>query len=324
MRETSSTVPPADPRRIPGLEGASDHLVQFYSDAPHLSDTVARFLGEGLDGADLLLVIATEPHQRAFRERLEAKGFDVAAAIESGRLTFLDAQQTLAQLLRAGEPDAARFGEVIGGLVARKMALLPGSARLRAYGEMVDLLWQAGKRDSAIRLEELWNELQHRHSFTLLCAYAMANFYREPSALDRVCRVHSHVVGEQTPEGGVPAAHRLAQEIAHREEVEQALRTSLRELRRKEAALRESQQQLEQITDALPTLVSYVDAERRYRFVSASYERWFGHPKSDQVGGDRKARRGGARTRGVRGRQALPRQDFRGRDREVRGRAPLP
>ncbi|HEX6273585.1 MAG TPA: GAF domain-containing protein [Polyangiaceae bacterium] len=41
---------------------------------------------------------------------------------------------------------------------------------------------------------------------------------------------------------------------------------------------------LEFVTDALPSLVSYVDEHQRYRFVSAAYERWFGRSRDEMLG----------------------------------------
>jgi PAS domain S-box-containing protein len=245
----------------------SDHLVQFYEDEQHLSEVAANFLGAGLAGNDHLLIIATEPHRKAFREKLESKGFDVEAATKSERLALLDARETLARFMRNGEPDPRLFEAEVGQLIARKTAALSGSAHLRAYGEMVDLLWHDGQRDAAIRLEELWNELQQRHRFTLLCAYAMASFYSEPTARDRVERTHTHQL-----------------QASPREEIERALRHSLREVRAKEDALRESQKVLQLVTDALPTLVTFVDSQQRYRFMNAAYERWFGHPRAEVLG----------------------------------------
>src|SRR5690606_33758951 len=46
---------------------------------------------------------------------------------------------------------------------------------------------------------------------------------------------------------------------------------------RSAAGLRHSEGQLQLIVDALPMLISYVDAEQRYRFTNGMYERWFGH-----------------------------------------------
>ena len=42
-------------------------------------------------------------------------------------------------------------------------------------------------------------------------------------------------------------------------------------------ALRGGEEQLRLITDALPALISYVDADRRYQFSNKAYEEWFGH-----------------------------------------------
>jgi PAS domain S-box-containing protein len=58
--------------------------------------------------------------------------------------------------------------------------------------------------------------------------------------------------------------------------IENAVRASLHVLEQSQATLSESLEQLKIVTDALPVLVSYIDTERRYRFVNAEYERWFG------------------------------------------------
>jgi diguanylate cyclase (GGDEF)-like protein/PAS domain S-box-containing protein len=42
-----------------------------------------------------------------------------------------------------------------------------------------------------------------------------------------------------------------------------------------EAALRESEGQLRLVSDSLPVLIAYVDAEERFRFNNAAYQRWF-------------------------------------------------
>lgn len=53
---------------------------------------------------------------------------------------------------------------------------------------------------------------------------------------------------------------------------------------RSEPAPREREQLLEGITDALPALVAYIDRDRRYRFTSAEYERWFGYRRAELIG----------------------------------------
>ena len=51
-----------------------------------------------------------------------------------------------------------------------------------------------------------------------------------------------------------------------------------------EEALKRSEEQLRLVTDAIPGLISYIDADFRYRFVNREYERWFDHPATDLVG----------------------------------------
>jgi hypothetical protein len=58
---------------------------------------------------------------------------------------------------------------------------------------MVDVLWKKGERDAAIRLEMLWNQLSHIEAFSLLCGYAMGDFYKDAN-VDDICRQHSHIV----------------------------------------------------------------------------------------------------------------------------------
>ena len=72
------------------------------------------------------------------------------------------------------------------------MAGITGAA-IRAYGEMVEVLWKRGQVAAAIRIENLWNDLARSHRFGLLCGYAMGNFYKG-SATNDICRVHTHVV----------------------------------------------------------------------------------------------------------------------------------
>lgn len=47
------------------------------------------------------------------------------------------------------------------------------------------------------------------------------------------------------------------------------------EQKRTEEALRESKEKLNLITNALPALIAYVDADLRYQYVNATYEDWF-------------------------------------------------
>ncbi|MDX1991083.1 MAG: PAS domain S-box protein [bacterium] len=76
---------------------------------------------------------------------------------------------------------------------------------------------------------------------------------------------------------------KFAQELARRAAIAidnarlfAAAQAELRQRQLAEVALRASENQMRLITDNLPVLISYVDAEFRYRFNNQSYEDWFG------------------------------------------------
>jgi PAS domain S-box-containing protein len=54
--------------------------------------------------------------------------------------------------------------------------------------------------------------------------------------------------------------------------------------KRTEQALRDGERRIRLITDAMPALISYVDADERYRFINAPYCRWLDRPESEVIG----------------------------------------
>jgi hypothetical protein len=170
------------------------HAVKFYKDAESLAEIVCAFLAEGLEHGEPAVVIATHEHASYFRTCLAAKGIDVESAIGRGSLTMLDAEETLNAFMREGIPMAEPFRDTLTPVLQEVAARHPG-ANIRAYGEMVDVLWRREQTAAAIRLEMLWNDLARSHKFGLLCGYAMGNFYKGAST-DEICGLHSHVVTE--------------------------------------------------------------------------------------------------------------------------------
>jgi signal transduction histidine kinase len=230
---------------------AHDHIVQFYEHEAALFETVAAFLADGLKGGQHVVVIATKDHNEAFRFALATHGVDSIEAARMGQLQLLDARETLALFMVSDMPDEHLFRRHVGGIVADAIAQSRQSS-IRAYGEMVDVLWRDGNPKAAIRLEELWNDLAATHSFALLCAYAMGHFYHETNGeFEAVCRLHSHVIPAPGDirfteenvrhQGEILLQQRAASletEIQHRVALEQALRAALADRRRAEEALR--------------------------------------------------------------------------------------
>ena len=174
-------------------EAGHFHAVKFYETPQSLCRIVAEFLGEGMLTEQPVLIIATPEHSAGILAEFRARGVDVDGLLKAGDLLLLDAAETLATLLEDGMPDPDRFSATMTGALEQ---LCKGRRdfTVRAYGEMVDVLWKAGHEVAAIRLEMLWNKLAMTHDFSLLCGYAMGNFYKDAS-LAEIHREHSHVVG---------------------------------------------------------------------------------------------------------------------------------
>lgn len=62
------------------------------------------------------------------------------------------------------------------------------------------------------------------------------------------------------------------------------LAREIEERQRVAVALRESENRIRLITDAVPVLIGYLDADRRYRFVNQKYAEWFGTPAETFLG----------------------------------------
>ncbi|MDG4549408.1 MAG: PAS-domain containing protein [Candidatus Contendobacter sp.] len=62
------------------------------------------------------------------------------------------------------------------------------------------------------------------------------------------------------------------------------LAREIEERQRVAVALRESENRIRLITDAVPVLIGYLDADRRYRFVNQKYAEWFGVPAETFLG----------------------------------------
>jgi PAS domain S-box-containing protein len=189
------------PQLLPDTQLRREHVVYFYQESDSLLEALCEFMGSALLAGNAAIVIASKAHRDGLQQRLLARGLDVLNASEEGRYVALDAPEMISKIMVNGMPDAARFAEIIGGTIARTRALLKDThPEIAVFGEMVSVLWMEGKGEAAIRLEQLWNELALKHSFSLRCAYPMANFHGEKNAqpLIRICAEHSAVVFGQS------------------------------------------------------------------------------------------------------------------------------
>lgn len=179
--------------RILDSPAHGQHVAQLYTERNFLLRGVDQFVTAGLRHGEAILLVATPATRQALVRRIEHSGFALDDHVRRGQMIVFDTGQSLAELLVGGVPDGERFRVLIGGAV--EAARAAGFGRLRAFGEMVDVLRRASLA-AALRLEELWTELVTEHGIARLCGYSIDVFdpqiYR--GLLQRVSAAHSHLV----------------------------------------------------------------------------------------------------------------------------------
>lgn len=192
-----------------------DHLLQFYrADEPALTRNVVDYVLEGLRRGDGVLIIATLQHRRAFRQRLKTLVPAMGPDQPGTPILFLDAQATLDRFMLNGQPDGNRFETALSDAI-RTMQSRARTNHVRAYGEMVGVLWQAGMKSGAIRLEEFWNRLIESTGCSLFCAYPIDIFDPEcqSSEVRQVLCAHTHLLPVGSNGDLEAAVHRAVNEI---------------------------------------------------------------------------------------------------------------
>lgn len=169
-----------------------EHLVQIYQDEGVFLDSLEGFIAGGIQAGDGVVVIATPQHLAALNERLAARNIDLATAIKSDQYLALDAEETLSKFMVMGWPDEDFFRTFVTNILQRAKG---DNRRVRAFGEMVALLWARGNTGATVQLEHLWHRLCQELSFSLFCAYPKIGFTRNASAsIKEICDTHSRVL----------------------------------------------------------------------------------------------------------------------------------
>jgi hypothetical protein len=177
--------------------GEREHFVQFYEHDDYLVHSMAAYVANGLAEGAASVIIATKEHREALESHLASAGIDVAEAQKCGLYCAYDAESMLSRFMHEGHPDAKRFRALFGPILETASVLGVG---VRAFGEMVALLWAEGNKLAAIELEFLWNDLADHHSFALMCAYPIDQFTDDEKAkqLRHICGAHACVIPHET------------------------------------------------------------------------------------------------------------------------------
>jgi signal transduction histidine kinase len=257
---------------FPGDNDHRGHSVQFYAEDSFLMDAASRLVGTALGAGDSAIVIATKSHREGIEARLQAHGLNTLNAMQQGRYFVADAAEMLNKFMVEGFPDALLFRENIGNLVIRARAAAGQGSRVVAFGEMVALLWEEGKYDAAIRVEQLWNELGREHAFYLHCAYRIKDFAQENDGASflKICSEHAEVFPSESYTGlrDQRERHRSVALLQQKEQAHDALRETKTRLMNEVAERMEAERKLRaserSLRELSGRLLKMQDEERRH------------------------------------------------------------
>lgn len=175
-----------------------DHILQIYENDEDFADTLQGFVSSGLSKGDSVIIIATTEHLRSLNLRLRAEGFDLFALTLHDQYVPLNAEETLSQFMVNGWPDENLFYHLVTNLLVRTRKK---DRQVRAFGEMVAVLWSQGYSGATVHLEDLWSRFCESEAFSLFCAYPKIGFTENANeSLMKICRCHTKMVTQPDSE----------------------------------------------------------------------------------------------------------------------------
>jgi hypothetical protein len=204
---------PSDVRTLLVEAPAGRHIAQLHRDSRSLVTSVGLYVAAGLERGTGVAIVATPDHTETILRHIGGAGLDAAALRRSGQFVVLDAEATLARILRGGQPVWSEFQRVIGPAIAHLHRF--GQASCRVYGELVDVLWSRSRYAAATQLEEYWNALGQTLQFSLFCSYVLDSHdhrcYHAPLA--DIGRTHSEIITGDDDEAFLQALDKASEDV---------------------------------------------------------------------------------------------------------------
>lgn len=172
---------------------AKGHFLKICRDEAMQAEAVAYFIKGGLLDNELVIIIARASLRNAIISHLNAMGLNIQFFKNQGQLKFMDAEFLLSRIVTSDSLEEC----VIHELIVRPIQIAHLQyGKIRAFGEMTDILWKRKQFDQALQLEKLWDDLSKEYQFALLCTYLSNSFdvndYDE--SIEHVCQAHSHLL----------------------------------------------------------------------------------------------------------------------------------
>jgi len=178
-----------------GLDNHSCHSALFYLDEDFLTHTLGDFFISALKAGGAVITIATEGHRKALARQLTLRGMCVDQLKSEGRYLELEGEEILARCTKGRKLSKSKLEQLIGGAVA-EMRASQSSSPLIIFGELVALLWAKRNFENLCAVEQFWDNLATRFSFSLLCGYPIKEFSETGTELPflKICAMHSVVI----------------------------------------------------------------------------------------------------------------------------------
>lgn len=169
-----------------------DHIVQIYEDDKVFMDLLEGYVASGFKAGDSVIILATAEHLKVLNQRLKSQGFDLFSLTLQDQYIPLNAEETLSQFMINEWPDENLFFHLLTNLLLRARKK---NRQVRAFGELVALLWAKGYSGATVHLEHLWHRYCASEEFRLFCAYPKSGFTQDANAsINNICGCHSKIV----------------------------------------------------------------------------------------------------------------------------------
>lgn len=173
-----------------------DHVLQIYESDQEFLETLEGFVTSGFQEGESVIIIATPEHLKSLNERLKQQQWDLFSLTLQDRYIPLSAEEALSQFMINGWPDENLFHHLLTNLLLRAGKK---DRKVRAFGEMVALLWAEGFPGATVHLEHLWSRFCEAEQFSVFCAYPKSGFTENAvESVAKICGCHSKLIANDS------------------------------------------------------------------------------------------------------------------------------
>jgi hypothetical protein len=173
----------------------SDHLLQIYESDDLFLHALESYAACGLLNGDGVIIIATDSHIAAIEAEL-SKNVELESYRASGQYISKNAEEALHSFMKDDKIDEKLFNEFVSSMLEKAKK---NNGKVRAFGEMVAVLWGQGNRAAVSKLEKLWGRFCKKEMLCLFCAYPANGFRQDVNAsIEHICSLHTKLLKENT------------------------------------------------------------------------------------------------------------------------------